>query len=359
MPADLLLPLFALTLLANAILVGAAIRGMRRGRSDSVLPPSFAPARGRIEPASPAASAPTAPPAPEAAADDPEARPDPPRRDDDRSAKPSGNAVRTTPSPAAPVAAGPDAAEPAARGRTRAGSGQPRARSAAPAETDSAGRAAPPTRRSRRRFSLPHLDDDHEKVSRSIETFLGGSDGSSAAAGDAGGGGATTVAIVAIDGLRPSRRRTRRAAEPGLPAGDPGGEPQAPDVDAAAMVERTLRETARGGDVVSVGRGGRFRVVLPGTGELAARAYLRRVRAGVDPILEACPDPLRLVIATATVLGGPVDDAIRTAERRMVVLREAANRPLADPLRGAGGESGSQPQVGLEDDAPDPRAAAD
>ncbi len=111
--------------------------------------------------------------------------------------------------------------------------------------------------------------------------------------------------------------------------------------------------------MVSVGRGGRFRVVLPGTGELAARAYLRRVRAGVDPILEACPDPLRLVIATATVLGGPVDDAIRTAERRMVVLREAANRPLADPLRGAGGESGSQPQVGLEDDAPDPRAAAD
>src|SRR5204863_5279190 len=81
-------------------------------------------------------------------------------------------------------------------------------RSGGAAAAWSAGPGAGPVR-GRRRFSLPPLDEDHEKVSRSIESFLSSGDGSDAET--AGGApapntrptasGATTVALVAIDGL--------------------------------------------------------------------------------------------------------------------------------------------------------------
>ncbi|MDQ3127024.1 MAG: hypothetical protein M3Q66_01005, partial [Chloroflexota bacterium] len=75
MPTDLLLPAFALTLLANAILIAIAIRGLRRGRTDSGPTHDwFAPARparvpdGTPEPpeplADPGTSTQSPPPAP-------------------------------------------------------------------------------------------------------------------------------------------------------------------------------------------------------------------------------------------------------------------------------------------------------
>ena len=103
----------------------------------------------------------------------------------------------------------------AARAEAAAG----RRRGAPPADTGgsrSAGSRSTEARRGRRRFALPPLDDDHERVSRSIETFLGG--------------------IEAADGptrSRPTERnrrardrrdhRGRRAARRRAVAGDGGG----------------------------------------------------------------------------------------------------------------------------------------
>ena len=149
-------------------------------------------------------------------------------------------------------------------------------------------------RRAARRHSLPDLDEDHERINRSIETFLSGSETSDDAAGPDTTTVATTVALVAIDGL---------ATDPSVV--DPGAVK-----GVVATVERTLRDAARSADRVTPVGTGRFRVVLPATGELAARAYLRRVRATVGPSLEAADGPLGLVTATATVLDefGPDGD---------------------------------------------------
>jgi hypothetical protein len=114
----------------------------------------------------------------------------------------------------------------------------------------------------------------------------------------------TTVALVAIAGL-PAPGSSRTAADDA--AGD----------EAVAMLERTLRSAARGSDEVRVDAHGRFRVVLPATGELAARAYLRRIRATVEPQLEAAPLPLRLIVATATALNVPIRTATAAARTRL------------------------------------------
>jgi hypothetical protein len=219
-------------------------------------------------------------------------------------------------------------------------------------------RAAGP-KRGRRRFSLPNLDDDHEKVSRSIETFLGGvdaigGDGSTpleiGPASIVAGGGATTVVLVAVDGLP--------ADTGGVAAGSPTKTPRRRSVesgavsDALALVERTLRNAARGTDVVTGGGRGRFRIVMSSTGELAARAYLRRVRTTVEPGLEAAGTPLRLVVATATVLDEPVEAAIRRATDRLSAAFEAADT--------VGRDARSAERADRPDDASSaPRAAVD
>lgn len=95
------------------------------------------------------------------------------------------------------------------------------------------------------------------------------------------------------------------------------------------MLERTVRSTARGTDVVTIDRHGRVRVILPGTGELAAHAYLRRIRAIVEPIAEAAMPATRVVVATATDLDGSVASARRRADRR-----------FATALQGRSGASG-------------------
>ena len=203
-------------------------------------------------------------------------------------------------------------------------------------------------RRGRRRFSLPNLDDDHEKVSRSIETFLGGID---AISGDeptpvddvaATAGGATTVAFVAVAGLpdeigRTGSRSTTPTSHRTFVESDAVS-------DALAMVERTLRSAARGTDIVTGDGRARFRIVMASTGELAARAYLRRIRSTVEPGLEALEAPLRLVVATATALDEPLEDAIRRAKQRLSAALAALALPAPDaPLaeRGDGQDAGS------------------
>ena len=115
------------------------------------------------------------------------------------------------------------------------------------------------------------------------------------------------------------------------------------------MVERTLRGAARGTDVVTTGGRGRFRIVLPSTGEFAARAYLRRIRATIEPRLEAADRPLRLAVATATVLDEPIEDAVRRAERPAV--GRARQPRSAEPANGPS-------HVGTVDEPNGARAAA-
>jgi GGDEF domain-containing protein len=104
-----------------------------------------------------------------------------------------------------------------------------------------------------------------------------------------------------------------------------------PDADGArrqaavSAVKRALRAAARGTDRVETVGDDRFRVVLAATGELAARAYLRRVRANVEPLLEELEPPRRLAVSTATILGEPVDQANEVAERRLQAAIEATH----------------------------------
>ena len=88
-------------------------------------------------------------------------------------------------------------------------------------------------------------------------------------------------------------------------------------------MERALRGAARGTDRVETLAAGRYRIVLTSTGELAARAYLRRVRATVEPLLEELDPPRRLVVSTATALGEPLGRAGDVAERRLDALLDA------------------------------------
>lgn len=369
MPTDLLLPAFALTLLANAVLIALAIRGLRRAKTDSAVTRDWF---------TPTATA--RPPAPEVRARD--ETPEPPA-----GAGPTMPSVPRTPDPAPapeaePVAAHPDLAtgpDPALATPARSRLARPHqaARSLPPPSLSSPG-AEPVPRRGRRKFSLPPIDDDHEKVTRSIESFLAGSDGpvessepvesaettASARDGDARppattggrsrtaepdgpGNVPTTIALVAIAGLGSSTNG--RAGE----VNDP-----------VAMLERTLRGAARGGDEVHRAGDGRFRIVLPATGELAARAYLRRIRATVEPQFEAAERPLRLVVATATALNVPIRSATLTARRRLEAAlgAQAADAEPSGPADGAPAGPAGATREGVDHDhdhEPEPRAAGD
>jgi hypothetical protein len=329
LPADFLLPLFVLTLLANAILVGFAIRGMRRGQPDPDEPigrrwPTIAP--GPLSRAGPLA-------------------------------KPLDASVLDT--PVGPVA-------PASRPVTPAPKRRKAAAAAAPIPAPSRPAA---TRGSRRRFSLPPLDDDHERVSRSIESFLSGIDPAGTTAPPqppvgalpaATPGTTTTVALVVVDGL-PEPVSIGPPTPADHPTGATGRETRremaaeaVACADAVAMVERTLRGAARGSDVVTTGGAGRFRIVLPSTGEHAAHAYLRRVRATIEPRLEAGGRPLRLAVATATALDEPLEDVVRRAEGRLATALDAVRSPASriDAARNGSHPSGSIGPRG-EDDAAD------
>jgi hypothetical protein len=196
------------------------------------------------------------------------------------------------------------------------------------------------------------LDDDHERVSRSIESFLGGADavgataasspeaapGTAASSRDAAPGIATTVALVVVDGLPDAAALDRPA-----PIDETATEPS-PDTaevaDALAMVERTLRGAARGSDVITTRGLGAFRIVLPSTGEHAAHAYLRRVRATIEPRLHAAERPLRLAVATATALDEPLEDVVRRAEGRLATALDAVRSPAP---RARGPRDGGEP----------------
>jgi hypothetical protein len=176
----------------------------------------------------------------------------------------------------------------------------------------------------RRRFSLPPLDEDHEKVNRSIATFLTGVEAAQDPPADAA---PTTVAIVAL-------------AHPA--DGSPTDTSDQLDPEITEVLERELRAAARDTDRVERTPDERWQVTLAATGELAARAYLRAVRSAMDPVLDGRRPALRLVAATATVLDAPVTEAIETAGRRL-------SAALANPAGSAAG-----PGVTTE-----PRAAGD
>jgi len=341
LPADFLLPLFVVTLLANAVLVAFAIRGMRRGQPDgdrplgTGRPPTTTFVSGHVSPT------PAEQTAVEQTAVEPtvqSARPVEPTED----AAPAGPAKSAA--PAGPARHPAPVSSPKRRRATKNAADTPATRS----------RPGEP-RRGRRRFSLPPLDDDHDKVNRSIESFLGGPDASGPGGVDAltpstptteAVTGPTTVAVIAVVDLR---------TDPGASsAGD------IPDVDAVAealaMVERTLRGAARGTDVVTIGEPGCFQVVLPATGELAARSYLHRIRAAIEPRLEAAERSLRLAVATATVLDEPLERAVRRATDRLSLALQAARESDRDSRQAALDDDAD----GDPDEAEDaPRAAAD
>lgn len=365
MPAEILLPAFALTLLANAILVAAAIRALRgNGRSDKDVRPVIVP-RATADAVVPSVAAPEAEP-PKAAAEPEIAIVEPARVEP---AEPAGvelaGVERAEPAGVEP----PEPVEPAVD--LPIAPTAPRRARRAPTDAPKPEVARPPAPtagkgRGRRRFALPPLDDDHDKVSRSIESFLSGGDPETTglrsdpapdaavaptdpplpvtAASDVGSeprpaaeattapgasAGATTVALVAVEPDVAVGRGTR---------------------DWTAVlprVEGALRSAARGTDIVTVQGRGRYRIVLAGTGELAARAYLRRVRSTIDPILETSRSPVRLRVVTATTLGGPLRPAIALAERRLAASRTDRDAPRSE-------EPDAEADAG-----PSPRAAAD
>jgi hypothetical protein len=387
LPTELLLPAFVVTLVANAILIVAAVRALRPGtsgpdrpftRTDAASRPALgAGSREReIQIAGRRAVEPT-PPGPAASAVDPGAS-----GASDEQAAPVSTAV--LPSPATPERpAEPDDAPRTARrrptrpaGRTSSDvspAGAPPtepATSATPAPDPAA--EPPPERaagtrglpkpttangtRRRRRFALPPLDDDHERVRRSIATFLAGADPSAEAAGpdvpapverasaDAAGG-AVTVALAALVGTETGPADAERSGTDPDPERSPAG-----DADSAHdLLERTLRGAARGSDVVTVEAPGRFRIVLPESGEMAARAYLRRVRATVDPALESTDTSLRLVVATATVLGRPVREAADLADRRMAAVSGPTTAPGSGATPAEAGSPGSSASPSVAD----------
>jgi hypothetical protein len=241
------------------------------------------------------------------------------------SARAEDVAAPVTASEPSPISERPDRPRPAAK--------------TPPAKT---GKAAPRRPGGRRRFTLPALDEDHEKVSRSIETFLTGADAipidppaaSSAAATAAGpaGVGPTPSTVVTVSTL------TVVDVPPGSIAA------------VRSTVEHRVRSTARGSDRVLVDRHGRIRLILPGSGELAAHASMRRIRAILEPELEAIAPGARLVFATATNLDGSVESARRRADRRLGAAIAAAGRavPAADTE-----------DADSEHDSVEPRAAGD
>jgi len=300
-PADLLLPLIALALLLNAVLVSVAVRQLVVDARVSKLPP--VPGRARV--------------------------PDPPRVRD--AAWPPDPAWQPEHARPPDRARRPEHAGTPDRARTAAGSGEDAttdrashpfsdpAAAASPATNASPPRRRPPSRT--RRFTLPPETEDRDRADRAIELFLSGGRLDSpprphprvtpgAMAGAIAGerrahadGRSASVAIVAIAGYR-----TLAADHPGRERADA----------VAEAVETTLRRSARSDDhVVNLGDG-RFRILLIGTSEPAAQAYLERVRAACTPWLSVAGVPLDLV--TAAAQAGPDGDlsrALRTAERRL------------------------------------------
>ena len=170
----------------------------------------------------------------------------------------------------------------------------------------------------------------------------------------------TTIAVIAIAGIN------NLADLSDDPDGDdPDGDTVAmieravragAATDAADVLERTLRAAARGGDEVHGPDSGRYRIVLPATGELAARAYVRRIRATVEPQLEAADRRLRLVVATATALNVPIRTATETAFRRLdaALAADADGATASMSLDGTGDDSLGDSKAG-----PRPRTAGD
>ena len=415
MPAEFLLPLFVVTLVANAVLVAFAIRGLTRGdfERDHRAERSGPGGGARTQPAMDRSGVnlvpgPTAAPGP-AGAQPPAA--DPVMRSNGRMApaaadplEPPRPALTPAPAPTIPVESRPAghsrspartpsvAKARAARDPGADASPKRRAAPGRPADSQpSADRSEP--KRGRRRFILPPLDDDHEKVNRSIKTFLDGDTSADAETRDAApargepvdagppdalaaGAGPkdvgpvrevptvgvpTTVALVAVSGLPTSpvageagTGRRVRAARAG--SGDPAV------AAALAMVERTIRGAARASDVVAVTGPGRYRIVLAGTGELAARAYLRRIRATVEPLLQADDGSLRLAVGTATVLDESVAEGTRRANQRLAVALEALERAgRQGPSSTADGAVTRAPALAGDEttDLAEPRAAGD
>jgi GGDEF domain-containing protein len=296
-----MLPAFALTLVVNAVLVLVAIRALRSGQG---LPRASTSQRPTL-PLAPDPAAPTQP------------KPDRtslPETIEAVSARKTDPAPRTTTARLTkrptigpekrPVARKPSAAKPSRRPRSdgKRSTGQG----------------------SRRRFALPPMDEDHERVNRTIETFLTTpeetalAEPSSDHGDDSGMAGPTTVAVVAIEGLAELDTHDH------------------PTADAlAATVERALRGAARSSDRVAEVAGHVFRVTLPGRGALAAGAYLRGVRATDAPSLESAATPIRLATATAAALDGDLDAAFVAAIRH-VGASAAARRATADAVGSMG-----------------------
>jgi GGDEF domain-containing protein len=301
MPHDLLLPAFFLTLVANAVLVAVAIRGLVRNRADRARDSRALPSPGHR------VNVPVAPVAP-------------PAVDDSVTAQPSPAAE--APRPTTPV-------EPARRRRAPAKRAEPSPSADAGASGRSRSKKPRATggRPGRRRFSLPPLDDDHDRVSRSIETFLSGGDVPDADDGSYPAAGPTTIAVVAIDGIDAGLTSLDRRAVDAVDA-------------AVATLDRTLRAAARTADRITRTGPGRYRIVLPATGELAARSYLRRVRATVDPSLEAADAPLALVTSTTTVLDEPEAAAAARADTRLDATLASLARQAAGVKPRAAGDQG-------------------
>lgn len=366
MPTDLLLAAFALILLVNAILVAVSLQSMRRARGNGRAAESAAksPAAHDMTPG----SRPTPRPSGADALSEEVARAVRARRS--ILGEPPANrpaVAADAPAPIAPPApagartrAGQDRPAPE---RARDGRSEPNRPRAAPSARKPAPAAATGTasKGRRRKFSLPPLDDDHDKVSRSIESFLAGGDatgpapdaaGAPAPPGAAAGTAPTTVALVAVCGPTNAARFAR-------PPDGEGPGPATPAIDAAtSIVERTLRGAARGTDTVDIDAAGRFRIVLSATGELAARAYLRRIRATVEPLLQASDEHLRLVTATATVLDEPLAVAHDMAERRLAAALARSDDRTAAPADTVA-DAVADAAEGEDRDEPEPRAAGD
>jgi hypothetical protein len=329
MPPDLLMPGFVLVLVANAVLIVFAMRALMT-HSEPADPP--APRAAPVDPATARRPPPDGEPhRPGTASPTTPATPAPP----DETATPTETTTPSDEGANAPADASAAAATTAAAGAavtkpaTRRAPATPASRSKpsrgakpGPAAATPATPTAPAAKAvaagtaakgRRRRFALPP-EEDHEKVNRSIESFLAGGDVGADAAPDAA---PTTVAMVAL------------AAPTAHDHIDPA---------VAQTLERELRAAARGTDRVQLVAPARWQVTLAATGELAARAYLRAVRSAIEPALDGLRPPLRLVATTATVLDEPVAVAVETAGRRLVSALGApvAGSGLATEPRAAG-----------------------
>lgn len=123
-------------------------------------------------------------------------------------------------------------------------------------------------------------------------------------------------------------------------------------------VAKTFRRYARAADLVARTGRIRFQVLMPETDEVQAINYVERVREACDMWLEASAVSVRLTIGWSSAgAGGSLRDAVRLAAQRM----------HADRARGQGGRGGAGPIPGVADapaperptpDAPSPSAGS-